>query len=365
MTAKTKQLDYILILNAFFLTIIGLVILSTASMVISQDYFDQSYYFLKHQLIYGLSFGVLGFLICQKIDYRFWKKIAFPLMILSVISLALVLFPQIGIERGGAKRWIGFAGISFQPIEFVKVAFIIYLAGLLSRKGKEQNVIKKSFLPVGVIFVLICALLLLQPNFSAVGLMLIILTSVYFLAGIKFRYIFSLLGLSLAALFTLIKTSAYRMERWLVYLNPEIDPHGGGYQINQALIAIGSGGLFGLGLGYSIQKWKYLPEVIGDSIFAIAAEEWGLIGASVIVILFVIFAWRGLRICRKAPDKFGYLLAGGITCWIFFQAFINIGAICGAIPLTGIPLPFISYGGTGLAAVLSSVGILANISKQS
>ncbi len=363
MSIKAKQPDYILIINVLFLVIIGLVVLSSASIVISQDYFDESYYFLKHQLIYGLLLGGIGFFICQRINYRFWKKISFPLIILSISLLALVLFPKIGIEHGGARRWIGLGGLSFQPFEIVKIVFIIYLAGLLSRKGKDENVIKKSFLPIGIIFSLICILLLLQPSTSAVGLMVLILTTLYFLAGIRLSYIFVLFALALASFFALIKTSAYRMNRLTVYLHPETDPQGIGYQINQALMAIGSGGLFGLGLGHSIQKWQYLPEVIGDSIFAIIAEEWGLIGALLIIFLFFLFAWRGLRISKNAPDKFGYLLAGGITCWIFFQAFINIAAICGIIPLTGMPLPFISYGGTGLAILLSSVGILVNISK--
>ncbi len=185
---------------------------------------------------------------------------------------------------------------------------------------------------------------------------------IYFLAGLNLFYIFSLISLSFVGLLVLIKTASYRSNRLTVFLHPETDPQGIGYQINQALLAIGSGGLFGLGF-HSIQKWKYLPEVIGDSIFAIVAEELGFIGAGALVILFIILAWRGFLIAKNSSDKFGYLVAGGITGWLFFQAFINIAAISRLIPLTGITLPFISYGGSSLIICLAAVGILVNISK--
>jgi len=360
---KPKKPDYILIFTVFALTIFGLITLSSASVVISQDSFGETYHFLKHQIFYGLSVGLLGFFLCQRINYTIWKKLSFPLLILSIILLALVFIPKVGYSHGGAQRWISLGPLSIQPFEFVKLTFIIYLAALLGRKGKVNEIIKQSLIPVLSVFTIIIVLLCLQPNISALTMIFLIAILIYFLAGLNLFYIFSILGLFSVGLLILIKTTSYRLNRLIVFLHPETDPQGIGYQINQALLAIGSGGLFGLGLGRSIQKWKYLPEVIGDSIFAIIAEELGLIGAGVLVILFVILAWRGFLIAKNSSNKFGYLLAGGITGWLFFQAFINIAAISRLIPLTGVTLPFISYGGSSLAICLIAVGILVNISK--
>ncbi len=360
---KVHQPDYFFISAVFVLVVFGLVVLSSASVVISQETFGENYYFLKHQLIYGLLIGLVAFFVVQRINYRFWQKLAFPLMILGLILLALVFLPGIGYGHGEAKRWISLGPFSLQPFEFIKLSFVLYLAALLSRRGESKEVIKESLIPFLVSFVVISILVLFQPNMSAFILISLIAGLVYFLAGVKFSYLISLGVLALSSFFVLIKVTPYRMRRLTVFLHPEIDPQGIGYQINQALLAIGSGGLFGLGLGHSIQKWKYLPEVIGDSIFAIIAEELGLIGAGLLVGLFIFLFWRGLKIAKNAPDKFGYLLAGSITGWLFFQVFINIMAICGMIPLTGMPLPFISYGGSALAISLAAVGIVTNISK--
>jgi cell division protein FtsW len=361
---RVHQPDYPLIFIVFLLVVLGLVILSSASVVLSQDVSSQSYYFLKHQLIYGLGLGLIGFLVCQKIPYHYWQKLAFPLILFSLVLLSLVFVPQLGYGHGGAKRWINMGFFSFQPFEFVKISFILYLSALLSRKGEKTQVLKKSLMPFLVITGIIGFLILAQPNMSALVILILIVGLLYFLAGTNiFLIILIAAGLILTGFFTLIKTAPYRMSRLTVFLHPEIDPQGIGYQINQALLAIGSGGLFGLGLGHSIQKWKYLPEPMGDSVFAIAAEELGLIGAGILVVLFILLAWRGLKIAKAAPDKFGYLLAGGISGWLFFQAFINIAAISGLMPLTGMPLPFISYGGSALVVSLMGIGILVNVSK--
>lgn len=366
---KTHQPDYIFILVIFTLIAFGLIILSSASSVISQEKLDQSNYFLKHQLFYSLPLALIFFIICQRINYQFWKRIAFPLMVASLILLALVFVPGIGSESG-AKRWI-YLGFSVQPFEIVKLTFIIYLAALLSRtravsevrKEEISQIIRESIVPFIVVIGTISLLVFFQPNMSALVMAFLIAGLLYFLAGARLSYLAALSVLALAGFFALIKLAPYRMKRLTVFLHPEMDPQGIGYQINQALLAIGSGGLFGLGFGHSIQKWKYLPEVIGDSIFAIAAEEFGLIGAGLIVVFFVVLAWRGFRIAKNSADRFGYLLTGGITGWLFFQAFINIAAISGLIPLTGIPLPFISYGGTALIISSVGAGILVNISK--
>ncbi len=361
---KAHQPDYSLIFIVFFLVAFGLVVLSSASAVLSQDVSSQSYYYLKHQLLYGLGLGIIAFLICQRINYAYWQKLAFPLIILTIVLLALVFVPQIGYSHGGAKRWINLGFLSLQPFEFVKITFIIYLAALLGKRGERNQVIKESLLPFLVIVGVISLLVLAQPNMSALVIIVIISALLYFLAEVNIFYLITiLLTLVFAGFFTLIKIVPYRMSRLTVFLHPEIDPQGIGYQINQALLAIGSGGLFGLGLGHSVQKWKYLPEPIGDSIFAIVAEEMGLIGVSIIVILFLLLAWRGLKITKNAPDKFSQLLSGGITGWLFFQAFINMAAISGLMPLTGMPLPFVSYGGSAMVSALIGIGILINISK--
>lgn len=361
---KSHQPDYILIVTLSILIIFGLVILSSASVVISQEAFKESYYFLKHQLFYSLPLGLLCFFVFQRISYKHWQKFAFPLLLISLFLLALVFIPGIGYGYGEVKRWINLGFFSLQPIELTKLALILYLAALLSKKKENYNqTIKESLIPFLIISGIISLLVLLQPNMSALVLIILIAGFIYFLAGLKISYLLTMGGLALAALFALIKTVSYRVHRLTVFLHPEIDPQGIGYQINQALLAIGTGGLFGLGLGHSIQKWKYLPEVIGDSIFAIVAEELGLVGAGLLVVLFVLLAWRGLRIAKNAPDRFSYLLAGGITSWLSLQAFINMAAISGLIPLTGMPLPLVSYGGSTMVISLVGLGILVNISK--
>lgn len=358
---KPHQADYFLIFITFALVVFGLVILSNPSIILSQDAFGESYYFLRHQL-FSVFLGLVLFFICQRIYYKHWQKLAFFLVIFSIFLLILVFVPKIGYGYGQAKRWIALGPFSLQPFEFAKLAFILYLTALLSRKDKG-NLIKESLIPFLVIVGAIGFLVLIQPDFSALIILVAVALAIYFLAGLKISYLLGLGSLALIGCFALIKTAAYRVNRLTVFLHPEMDPQGIGYQINQALLAIGSGGLFGLGLGHSIQKWRYLPEPIGDSIFAIVAEELGLIGAGFLVILFILLTWRGLKIAKNAPDRFGYLLAGGIISWLFLQVFINIAAISGLIPLTGLPLPLISYGGSAMVFSLAGLGILVNISK--
>jgi cell division protein FtsW len=360
---KGHQPDYTLISITFALVVFGLVVLSNPSIVLSQDIFKESYYFLKHQL-FSVCLGIFFFFICQKINYKRWQKAAFLLLLLSIVLLTLVFVPGVGYGYGQAKRWISWGPFSFQPFEMVKLTFIFYLAALLSKKRESNSqLIKESMIPFLVFVGIIGLLVMSQPDLSALIILMTIAVAIYFLAGMRMSYILAIGGLALMGFFVLIKIASYRVNRLIVYLHPEMDPQGIGYQINQALLAIGSGGLFGLGLGHSIQKWKYLPEPISDSIFALVAEELGLIGAGALVILFILLAWRGFKIARNAPDRFGYLLAGGISSWLFVQAFINIAAISGLIPLTGLPLPFISYGGSAMVISLIGVGILVNISK--
>ncbi len=308
--------------------------------------------------------GIAGFLFFQAFPYYLLKKFAVIFLLINIVLMVLVFIPSVGYEFNGAQRWINIKGFSFQPSEFLKLTLIIYLAALFENKRQEVKKFWTGLVPFTVIVGVVALLLILQPDIGTLGVISLAAIVLYFIAGAKIRHLLALTLVGLAGLILVIKMAPYRLARIAAFLDVTNDPLGISYQINQALIAIGSGGFFGAGLGYSRQKFNYLPEPIGDSVFAIAAEEMGFVGAFIIIFLFVLFAWRGYKIARKAPDMFGRLLASGIVSYIIIQAFINIGAISGLIPLTGIPLPFISYGGTAIVTALSAAGIVINISKH-
>ena len=369
---KTRSPDYPLIVILFLLIILSTLILSSVSAVFSQEKYGYPTYFLFHQVVYGLAIGIfLGFL-AYKIPLSLFRKTAFILFIITLILLGLVFMPKFGFESGGASRWIGWGSVSFQPAEFLKITFILYLAAWLAsltelssprqKRTKKHNIILGAFL---VIMAILSFFLILQPNIGTLGILFAIALLMYFAAGTPFWHIIFMVLTGTVMILALIKIKPYILSRFLVFLNPEIDPLGIGYQLKQSLIAVGSGGIIGLGLGFSRQKFGFVPQSIGDSIFAIFAEEAGFIGATILVILFLAFVWRGLGIAKRAPDKFSQLTALGITSWICVQAFVNIGVTIGILPLTGVPLPFVSYGGSHLIAELIGVGILLNISKYS
>jgi len=363
---NTRELyvDRKLLFSLVAFVIFGLIMLASAGVVFGQVRFGDEYYFLKRQILYGVVPGVIACFVLSRVDYRNLKKIAVPFFIFSVLCLAVVFIPGIGISAYGATRWIDMGPISFQPSEMMKLALILYLSAWLSSRGR-RNVenLHEGFLPFLGILVVVGFLILKQPDAGTFGLMTLVSFAIFFSAGANISHIFTFGFLSIAGFFVMVRSAAYRWDRFMVFLNPELDPQGKGYQINQALLAIGSGGIFGLGLGQSRQKFNYLPEPVTDSIYAIIAEELGLIG-SVAVLMFIVFlAYRGYSIASRAPDAFGKLLAIGITSWIFFQAFINIAAITGIIPLTGMTLPFVSYGGTSFVFLLAATGILLNISR--
>jgi len=358
--------DLFLLTLIFIIVGFGLVALSSASSVESFRRFGDTYYLFRHQLINGLVPGLILFFILAKVDYRRLEKFTSVFFILSLILLGLVFIPYIGSSHGGsAKSWINIGSIfSFQPTEIVKLFLILFLAGWFSYRGREKNQdFWNGLLPFAIILGLISLLIILQPDLGTLVVVGVIALAVYFVASAK---IFHLLGLVLAGLGAfgiLIIQAPYRAARLMTFLHPEFDPQGVGYHINQALLAIGSGGWFGLGFGQSRQKFAYLPEVMGDSIFAIIAEELGFIFTTALIVLFLILAWRGFKLAQETEDDYGRFIVVGIISWFTFQAFLNIGAMVGLLPLTGIPLPFISYGGTALAASLAAGGILINISK--
>lgn len=360
-----KHHDYVLFSIVLILIISGLAMLSSASIVIGQGNFGKPYYYLLHQIFYGFTIGLAAFLFFLKVNYRFLKKFAVFGLILSFILISLVFIKPFGVGFGGAQRWVKIAGLIFQPSEFLKLASVVYLAAWLS--GKSDAEIKSfsyGFLPflffAGVVGVLLAA----QPDIGTLGILFLVSLIIFFASGARLYHIILIFLFSAISFFTLVKFAPYRINRLMTFFNPQFDPSGIGYQINQALIAIGSGGFWGLGFGAGRQKYYYLPEPAGDSIFAIIAEEMGLIGAAFIVLLFILLVFKAFKIASRSEDKFGRLLACGIGAIFGIQSFVNIGSITGLIPLTGVPLPFISFGGTALVTAMAFVGILANISRD-
>ncbi|MFH2105252.1 MAG: putative lipid II flippase FtsW [Parcubacteria group bacterium] len=363
MAEKKHKPDYWLVITVMILLVVGSVMLSSASAVVSYENFGNNYQYLKHQLFYGVLFGLLAMIITSRINYRFWKKFAAILLGVTLVLLLAVFIPGIGLEYGGARRWISLGAATMQPTEIVKLTFILYLATWLEKRQKGIRDWKFGFLPFVTVLGIIGSLIMLQPDLGTMSVIIVSAIAVYFIAGARWRHLATIGGAGIVLFWIMIKAAPYRMARFTVFLNPELDPQGIGYQINQALLAVGSGGLFGRGLGKSIQKYNYLPEATGDSIFAVMAEELGFIRILFLIGVFVFLAVRGFMVAKKAPDIFGKLVAVGITSWIAFQAFINIAAMVALVPLTGIPLPFISYGGTALLFTLAAVGILINISQ--
>jgi cell division protein FtsW len=360
---KKSPPDYTFLGLVGALVVFGLVMLIPASGPVGYERYQDAYWFVKHQLIYGLVPGIVLFLFFLNIDYRLFKKIYFWFYCLSIFLLLLVFIPGLGANfLKEAKSWVDLRIFTFQPAEVVKLLFLFFLAAWFEKRGEKIRDLKEGALVFLGVLAPIVGLIALQPDIgTTVGIALMSL-SLYFLAGADIRHIFGFLVAGLVSLFALIRVAPYRMDRFVTFLNPKIDPRGIGYHINQALLAIGSGGLFGLGLGHSRQKY-YIPEVVGDSIFAVMAEELGFFLTVGFLVLFVVFLLRILNISKIAPDKYGRFLALGIVSWFGIQAFINIGSMVGLLPMTGLTLPFISYGGTSLAISMAAVGVVANISK--
>ncbi|MBI3442213.1 MAG: putative lipid II flippase FtsW [Candidatus Sungbacteria bacterium] len=341
----------------------GLLILASASMVMSQKNFGNIYFYTLRQFLYGGILGGIALALTQWMPYRIWKRLALPLMILSFLLSALLFIPHFSYVAGGARRWLQAGGFSFQPSEVLKFSFLVYLASWLDARRKEIKSVSYGMIPFSLMLAIIGIFLVMQPDIGTLGVVVATAGIMYFLGGGKVSQIGMLIVLGLVMLYLVVQIAPYRLQRILVFLDPQTDPKGIGYQINQAFIGIGSGGFWGLGFGKSLQKYSYLPEPMGDSIFAIFAEETGLVGVCLLLGLFATFFWRGIFIARRAPDVFGKLLGAGISVGIMAQVFINMAAISGLLPLTGIPLPMVSYGGTSLVITLASIGVLLNISK--
>lgn len=359
------QWDWPLVGSLAALIVFGLIMLSSAGAAVGWQKFGDSYWHVKHQLLFGVLPGLLLFGIMSRVDYYRLRQLAAPLLFVSIGLLTLVFIPGIGAQWGTSHSWINFFGFSLQPSEVVKLTFLLYLAAwLASREDRHLKDLQGGFLPFLFVLGIIAVLMILQPDTGTMMIIVAMSLMVFFVAGGSIRHLLLLSGVGAVALWGLIKISPYRAARLTTFLHPELDPHGIGYHINQALLAVGSGGWFGRGYGHSRQKFAYLPEVTGDSIFAIIGEELGFIFSALVIVLFMYFVWRALKIAEKCRDPFGRLVVVGIISWFSIQAFFNIGAIIGVLPLTGVPLPFISYGGTSMMICLAAAGILANISRQ-
>lgn len=358
-----RKADPILLYLTIAFVAVGFLALFSTSLGLAAQNPKATFVILSRQLIFGLGVGAVLFVAGLYIPYNFLRKIALPLFIAAIFLVLAVHFSPFGASFGGAKRWLVFGPLSLQPSEILKFSFLIYLAAWLSSRKKELGSIEFGFMPFVLMVGLIGVLLLIQSDLSTLVVIALGAGLLFFAAGGKIKHIGILLIIAIIAFLILAVVEPYRLSRILVFLNPGYDTQNTGYQINQALIAMGSGGLFGRGFGMSLQKFSYLPEATSDSIFAIIGEEFGLVGSAVLIIMFLILLFRGLKIAGDSPDSFGRLLASGIVIVIVIQAFLNMAAMIGLAPIMGIPLPFISQGGTALAINLAEMGVLLNISK--
>jgi len=344
------------------LVCIGIIMIYSSSSIYAWERYNDSFYFLKRHLIFLFAGIALGSLVLL-FDYRLLRKYARPLMLVALALLVLVIIPGIGREVSGARRWFRFKFISFQPSEFANMAIIIYIADFICRKQDKLKGLLKGFLPPICVLGVTALLILIQPDLGTVIALGSVVIMMLYIAGTRLSFILSLFLCSLPALYLLVFNVPYRRVRIMAFLNPWLDPKGTGFQIIQSQVALGSGGLLGRGLGHSQQKLFYLPAAHTDFIFSIIGEELGLLGTLGVIVLFAIFIQQGLKIIKNAQDKFGYFLALGLILMISFKAIVNIGVSCGVFPTKGLPLPFISYGGSSLIFDMVSLGILINIAR--
>lgn len=361
---KTKSAPDILLITATIsLLAVGLIMVYSASTVMAQYNFDDSFFFLKRQLFFA-CLGVVAMLFMMNVDYWTWRRFTKVIIIVCFVLLLVVLIPGVGLVRGGARSWLGVGAFSIQPSEFMKIAMIFFLAKYLSERHKYVTTIKHGLVPTLGLVMIAFALIMLQPDLGTGAVMLFTSVVMIFIAGAQIKHFVFLGVMGLLGFVGLIVSAPYRLQRIVSFLDPWQDPLGAGFQIIQSLYAIGPGGFLGLGLGDSRQKYFYLPEPQTDFIFAILSEELGFIGGAFVLMCFAVLLWRGLRIALYAPDLYGTFLATGIIGMIAIQVMINIGVVIGLMPVTGITLPLLSYGGSSLTLMLTSIGVLLNISRH-
>ena len=360
---KEKKVDKFFLIIVVILIFIGAAMFVSASLGLLLRNQDTFYSVLFNQLVLGLGLGLVGMYCTYKINYKFWRKYAFYIFLGSILLTLCVFIPHLGWGHGGATRWIKLGPVSFQPVEFLKFGFVIYFAAWLSWAKNKISDFRYGILPLFIMLAVIALVLFRQPDTKSFILMTLTGFSMLFLSGVPMKYLVGLvLGVSIT-LAVFVYFNPYLQKRVETFINPASDPKGSSYQIQQSLITLGSGGVFGRGYGQSIQKFSYLPEPQGDSIFAVIGEEFGFIGAVGVIVLYLLFLLRGIRIAKNSPDTFSGLLVAGIVILITLQSFMHIASNTGVGPLTGVPLVFMSHGGTSLMIYLISIGVVLQISK--
>jgi cell division protein FtsW len=343
--------------------LLGLVMVMSASSVVALDEYGSSWYFVLRQAAWAAA-GAVVLVIIARTDYHRWRRVAGPLLLLSLVLLCLVFVPGIGVGANGATRWIGVGSITVQPSELAKLAVLVWVADLLARRAGYMHNTRATLRPVVVVLAAVATLVMLQPNLGTTIVVAAIAMALCFVAGSPAAPLAGWTAFGLAAATGLALAAPYRRARVLTFLDPWADPMDKGYQNIQSLVGVASGGIFGTGLGASRAKWGYLPYAHSDFIFAIIGEELGLIGATAVVGLYVLLGIVGIRIALHAPDRFGLLLAIGVTAWFCVQAFVNIGGVVGILPITGVPLPFVSAGGSSLVFGMAGAGLLLSVARQ-
>lgn len=359
---RNRPSSYYLLLGVTLaLVFFGVIMITSSSSSLALTRENDSFYYLKRQSI-SVAIGLIAMFVVSRFDYRKIKRLSILFLGLSIMLLAFAAIS--GKVIYGSSRWVALMGVTFQPSEIAKLAAVFFSASVLSNNSEITKKINKTLIPLGLPVLLISILVLIQPDLGTTFAILITVFFMLFMAGARFRDL-ALIGTGgFAAGMIFIMTATYRRERFLAFLDPWNDTESGGFQIIQSFMALGSGGLSGVGLGFSRQKFGYLPTPFTDFIFAIIGEELGLAGTAAVLILFIIFGFLGIKIAQRATDRFGQLLAGGITMMILVQAIINLGAVTGMLPITGIPLPLVSFGGSSLIVTLASIGVLLNISSS-
>jgi cell division protein FtsW len=357
-----KPPDTLLFFSIASLVAIGLVMIFSASSAVALvEHHDVAYY-AKRQIVW-LVVGLVIAYGAYRLDYHQLKRWAPYLLIFSILSLLAVLVPHVGFAVNGARRWIGASSVSFQPSEFAKLSLVVYLAAMLATRGERIVSLVRGLFPLCIPVVIMAVLVLKEPDMGTASLLVMIAFAMFFAAGARITHLFAILLATTPAVIVEVLASPYKRERVFAFLNPWKDPQNAGFHIVQSLLALGSGGIFGLGLGGSRAKFFYLPEQYTDFIFSILGEELGLIGALAVVILFIVFGYRAIKIAIAAPDRFGFFLVIGCVSIVVIQAFVNIGVVTSSWPVTGVPLPFISFGGSSLIVNLVAVALIANVGR--
>jgi cell division protein FtsW len=363
MTAANKKMDRPFLISVLLLIISGFLIFTSASLGLLARTANVYTSVVFNQLVVGLLGGIVAMLFTANVNYKILKKFSFPFFIISIIGLICVFVPHIGLAHGGARRWVDVGPISFQPSEVYKIAFVLFFALWLSKLKTRIATFRYGTTAIAGFVGISAILILAQPDTATFGIIAFAALGMYIAAGARWRDLLIFAGAGLLGLTILAFARPYIMQRLETFINPAGDATGSGYQIQQSMIAIGSGKILGKGFGQSVQKFNFLPEPIGDSIYAVAGEEFGFVGSTLIILLYVFFAIRGLKIASKTTDPFGRLVVVGIVILIASGSFINISSMLGIIPVSGVPLMFISHGGTALFIAMAEVGIILNISR--